>query len=60
MEKFALIILGMFIGGVIGILVHSAVLHEYPTAIDVYRNKTDLKISIINEIPVDTVVVFKK
>ena len=33
---------------------------QKPTAIDVYRNKTDLKISSINGVPVDTVVVFKK
>ena len=30
-----------------------------PTALDVYRGNTELKITLINGIPVDTVVVFK-
>ena len=31
-----------------------------PTALDVYRNKTELQITSVNGVPTDTVVVFKK
>lgn len=31
-----------------------------PTALDVYRGNTELKITSVNDIPTDTVVVFKK
>ena len=30
-----------------------------PSALDVYRGKTELKITSVNETPIDTVVVFK-
>lgn len=33
--------------------------NHYPKAIDVYRGKTTLKITYENNVPVDTVVVFK-
>lgn len=33
---------------------------DKPTAIDVYRGKTELQITSVNGIPTDTVVVFKK
>ena len=32
----------------------------YPTALDVYRGKTELEITSVNGVPKDTVVVFKK
>lgn len=31
-----------------------------PTAMDVYQGKTELKITSINDIPVDSVVIFKE
>lgn len=31
-----------------------------PTALDVYRDNTELKITSVNGIPTDTIVVFKK
>lgn len=33
--------------------------NHYPKAIDVYRGKTTLKITYENNVPIDTVVVFK-
>ena len=34
--------------------------HDNPTAIDVYRGKTELKITSMNGVPTDSVVVFKE
>ena len=58
---------GMFIGGVMTILmvieIHSvSMIIEKPTpsAIDVYRDNTELEITSVNGTPIDTVVVFKK
>lgn len=31
-----------------------------PSALDVYRGNTELEITLVNETPIDTVVVFKK
>lgn len=31
-----------------------------PTALDVYRGNTELEITLVNGVPIDTVVVFKK
>lgn len=53
--------LGM-VGGiliVLGIGSIGASLDKKPTALDVYRNKTTLKITYEDSIPVDTAVVFK-
>ena len=58
---------GIFIGAVITILMIIEIclveiITEKPTpsAIDVYRGKTELEITSVNGIPIDTVVVFKK
>lgn len=47
--------LGLIGGYVIGLIV----VDDEPTALDVYRDKTELKITSVNGIPTDTVVVFK-
>lgn len=49
---------------IMGIVIATGLLFEaskskYPEAIDVYRGKTTLKITYENNVPVDTVVVFK-
>lgn len=49
---------------IMGIIIATGLLFEaskskYPEAIDVYRGKTTLKITYENNVPVDTVVVFK-
>lgn len=33
--------------------------HRHPTALDVYRGNTELRITSVNGVPTDTVVVFK-
>ena len=43
-----------------GVLILYVSLHEKPSALDVYRGRTTLKVTYENKAPVDTVVVFKK
>ena len=43
-----------------GVLTLCINLHKKPSAVDVYRGKTTLKVIYENKTPVDTVVVFKK
>lgn len=54
----------LFAGGCITCIVIAIVLWESfgdePTALDVYRGKTELEITSVNGIPTDTVVVYKK
>lgn len=59
--KVGTAIVSTFISGIgAGILILAICFpNEGPKAIDVYRNKTTLQITYKNEIPVDTVVVFK-
>lgn len=54
-------IIGTFISGIgIGMFISDIYFHdEGPKAIDVYRGKTTLQITYKNEIPIDTIVVFK-
>lgn len=47
------------IGLIGGYLIGLIVVDDEPTALDVYRDKTELKITSINGIPSDTIVVFK-
>jgi len=57
---------GLILGLVITILFVAEIIMIYdiskdtkPNAIDVYRNKTELEITSVNGIPIDTVVVWK-
>lgn len=59
--------IGAFIGSLTTILVvmeiclvASIIEKQKPSALDVYRGNTELEITSVNEIPTDTVVVFKK
>lgn len=47
--------LGLIGGYVIGLIT----IDDEPTALDVYRDKTELKITSVNGIPTDTIVVYK-
>ena len=58
--------IGAFIGSLTTILVvmeiclvASIIEKQKPSALDVYRGNTELEITSVNEIPTDTVVVFK-
>ena len=47
-------------GIIIGIIITTWDLSKTPTAMDVYRGKTELEITSINGVPQDTIVVWKK
>lgn len=55
-----LALLAIWAIGVATCLLLEASKNNRPQAIDVYRGKTTLKITYENNIPIDTVVVFKK
>lgn len=46
--------------GVIGFVLVEMSFASTPTALDVYRHRTELKITYEDNVPVDTVVIFKK
>ena len=52
------IALTLYIAGILNIIIYHAT--EAPSALDVYKGKTVLKITYEDKIPVDTVVVYKK
>ena len=57
---------GVIMGGIIVILAAFEIylfintMKPTPSALDVYRGKTELEITSVNGTPIDTVVVFKK
>lgn len=57
--KFESFIIGCVIGGILGVLIHTWLISNEPSAMDVYQNKTTLEITYKDSIPVDSVVVFK-
>lgn len=58
--KFESFIIGCIIGGILGILIHTWLISNEPSAMDVYQNKTTLEYRIIDSVAVDSIVVFKK
>ena len=46
--------------GVIGLLFILIYMNSIPTALDVYKGKTELRITYEGKIPVDSVVIYKK
>ena len=52
------IALTLIIAGILNIIIHHAT--EAPSALDVYKGKTILKITYEDKVPVDTVVIYKK
>ena len=50
----------IIVGIVLGMCISEKVLNNGPSAIDVYRGKTELEIMSINGVPKDTTVVYKK
>lgn len=57
-EKIAVIM--SYFGFIFGLFVIIGYINSRPRAIDVYKNKTELRITYEGNIPVDSVVVFKK
>ncbi len=49
-----------YLGFIFGLFIIIRYINSKPQAIDVYRNKTELRITYEGNIPVDSVVVFKK
>ena len=56
-EPMSIVFGGIFMGLGLCFIILSPVI-EAPSAIDVYRGKTTLKITYIDDVPVDSVVVF--
>ena len=59
--------IGVFIGIIIAILMFIEIClfgciteKQKPSALDVYRGNTELEITSVNGVPIDTVVVFKR
>lgn len=52
------IVLTLNIVGMLNVIIYHAT--EAPSALDVYRGKTVLKITYEDKVPVDTVVIYKK
>ena len=52
------IALTLIIAGILNIIIYHAT--EAPSALDVYKGKTILKITYEDKVPVDTVVIYKK
>ena len=57
-EKVGVII--SYVGFIIGLLLIIGYINSRPRAIDVYKGKTELRITYEGNIPVDSSVVFKK
>lgn len=52
------IALTLYIAGILNIIIYHAT--EAPSALDVYKGKTVLKITYEDKVPVDTIVIYKK
>ena len=57
-EKVGIII--SYVGFIIGLILIIGYINNRPKAIDVYKGKTELRITYEGNIPVDSSVVFKK
>lgn len=57
-EKIGVII--SYVGFITGLLLIIGYINSRPRAIDVYKGKTELRITYEGNIPVDSAVVFKK
>lgn len=57
-EKIGVII--SYVGFIIGLILVIGYINSRPRAIDVYKGKTELRITYEGDIPIDSVVVFKK
>ena len=57
-EKVGVII--SYVGFIIGLILIIGYINNRPKAIDVYKGKTELRITYEGNIPVDSSVVFKK
>ena len=58
-KKFNYFILGFLVGGILGIIILNIITSKHPTALDVYRGNTTLRVIVENNIPVDTIVIFR-
>lgn len=56
----AIVLLVIAYIGYIGLLFINYDIHNTPTAIDVYKGNTELRITYEGKIPVDTIVIYKK
>ena len=59
MDDGALFFVGFIIGGLLGIIVHSCIISENPTAMDVYQGKTTLEYVVVDGQVTDSTVIWK-
>lgn len=52
--------IALLIFAVVGLSLILAYIYDTPTAIDVYKGKTELRITYDGKVPVDSVVIYKK
>lgn len=59
-KRFNYFMAGFLVGGILGCIILDHLFKERPTALDVYRGNTTLKVTMVNNIPVDTIVIFNE
>lgn len=59
-KRFNYFMAGFLVGGILGCIILYHLFKERPTALDVYRGNTTLKVTMVNNIPVDTIVIFNE
>lgn len=60
MKSFEDFMIGLFIGSLFGIFVHSFIMSSQPSAMDVYQHKTTLQYKMNDSVKIDSIVVYKK
>ena len=59
MKDFLWRLLDWVVGAFVGVVLHSIIIADTPTALDVYRGKTTLEITYRDSVAVDSTVVYK-
>lgn len=60
MEDAALFFVGFLLGGILGVIIHSCIISDNPTAMDVYQGKTTLEYVVVDGQVTDSTVIWKK
>lgn len=60
MESASLFFVGFILGGILGIIIHSCIISDSPTAMDVYQGKTTLEYVVVDGHVTDSTVIWKK
>lgn len=57
-KKFNYFIVGFLVGGIFGCIILDHITREHPTTLDVYRGNTTLRVTMENNIPTDSIIIF--